>query len=476
MARRILYTLLLAALGGAAFWLARPPAPADEGLVVHVYVTDAGGTPLKNAQAERLFDPGWKVVDEDGYRKLARLRLKADASEPSAAAIREAVRVRAPFYTLRRGFEPAIEAREDGSWEARYALHHHGVLRVHVQGTHLGPAKAYLEADHDDRWEAMDQGNVARPGSPAAFRIYPGMEHVVVRLEGEPDKDGIIAVATRRAFVPAPNAGHILEKHLVPDEVKPIIGTVVPPPGPRPPSLAGTLHVTELAPGGRRIEHEPTAIDDEGFFAVRRVGAGRYELRAAPDFLGPPEPVTVEGGGEVDVDGASPRPWVVLDLEGLDAADWAGPFVLNDAATPAPGVIRAPRSVTVALPGAGTWRVWTEGPGTDGSPPRRLQAVVQARAEGEHEARPEVAALPHGRLLVKTTRESWTRAKGATVTVGRRHRTLLPRLAEEASFEHVRAGRTRVRIEWSDRDVAEAEVDVPDGGTAEVTFSREATP
>ncbi len=478
MARRLLYTLVIAGLGAAAFFLAQPQEPEDLGLVVHVHVRDAADKPLKNAQAERLFDPGWRVVNGDGYRRLTHVRLKADQEKPTAEAVAEAVRVRAPFYTLRRGFEPQVTQRADGAWDARYTLHHHGVLRVHVQGTHLGPVKAYLEPDAKKRWEAMDQGNVARPGAPAAFRIYPGMEEVVVRMIGEPDKDGVIAVATRRHSIKPPGTGHIVEKHLVPDAVTPIVVNVLCD-EPRPPTLAGIVTVTELAPGGRRIAHGPASIDDEGMCVVRGVGAGRYELRALPHFLHPSKPVVVDGGASADVR-CRPRPWAVLEHPDVDLREFASVVAVR---AKDGGSKRRPRgwlpglaTSRIPLPDTGSWNVRIALPGSDATPPVLLAADVVAEAAGPHE-RPLVGTTePHGTLTVRTAPEAWTRARGATVTLGRRTKTLLKGLAQEATFKHVRAGTVRVRLEWNDAEAAirGAEIEVKDGETAEVTLDYEA--
>ena len=55
----------------------------------------------------------------------------------------------------------------------------------------------------------------------------------------------------------------------MPDEVKPIVVNLLCK-EPRPPSLAGVVHVTELAPGGRRIWLPPAQIDKEVSNAQRK--------------------------------------------------------------------------------------------------------------------------------------------------------------------------------------------------------------
>ena len=80
MRLRLAVTLALVLLAAAAWWIARPAPPGDEGLVVHVLVVDEGGQPLGNAQVEAVFAPGWQVVGADGTRRLVRVPLRAGPS------------------------------------------------------------------------------------------------------------------------------------------------------------------------------------------------------------------------------------------------------------------------------------------------------------------------------------------------------------------------------------------------------------
>lgn len=463
MGHRLLITLLVAALGAAAWWIARPATSPDEGLVAHVYVTDRAGRALENAQVQRTFAPGWEVVTRGGYKRLARVPLR-EGEAPSAGAIATAVQVRARYYALRRGWEPEVRRRADGAWEVRFALHHHGVLRLHVRDTHLGEAKAFPEPDEPlRRWEAMDAGNVARPGRPAAYRVYPGLEQVVVRLLGEPDMHGATGIATRRFFFDPPSAGHIVEKTVVPDAVVPIVGSVAAPEGPPPPTLGGEVRITELAMGGRRIEHDPVPVEPDGRFVVRTVGAGRYELEPSCTFLAPIEKRIVEAGDVVEFEAPGLRPWLEFHHRPLDVT---APHVLffvtgtEDASTPSRPF---PGNLDLLPDGAELTRVPLPKPGwccyvvsTHGTseerPLAKLSEVLEVTQVGPTAIRLDLQEAPHGTLLVRVEPEALERSGSATVRVGDgiREATLLPRIAQEARFENMPVGGGRAFLTWED--------------------------
>lgn len=387
MARRLLITLCLAALGAMAWWILHTREQPDEGLVVHVRVQDAAGRPLPGAQVQGVYTPGWREVDASGRRRLTRVLLRADEA-PSAEALQAAIQVRARFYTLPRGAEPAVKRLSQDEWELRFALQNHGVFRLSVEDTHLGPVKAFLEPDPEGRWEAMDRGNVARPGSPAAYRIYAGLTRLTVRLEGEPDKDGAIAAATRRWTIDAPAPGSLLERSFTADEVLPIIGSLTAPAdGPQPPTLRGRVAVAGIAADGTRTEYGAVRVDDAGTFIVRRMGKGTYELTPTCDCVSGFEPQRVEAGDVVALAGAAVEPWLVVEHVGLsNARDRNATFALQaaaDAGAPTIGhpLLFAHEKTTVSVPaGSGNrLQLVVRAPGTDTEPP--LIGAGEARLE-----------------------------------------------------------------------------------------------
>jgi hypothetical protein len=397
------------------------------------------------------------VVGRDGTRRLVRVPLRAGEA-PSAGALAGAVRARARFYALRDGFDPEVAARPDGSWSMRFALHHHGVLRLHVRDTHLGRPKAWLEPDEPlRRWEAMDRGNVARPDEPAAYRVYPDLATLAVRLVGEPDANGANGVATRRYLLAAPAPGFVVEKTLVPDEARPVLGRVLTPEGPEVPSLRGTLAVRELSVQGRVIEHDDVGVEEDGSFVLRTVGEGRYELRAQGPYYTATEPLVVEAGGLAELPGARTRPWLDVTCAPFDPAG-SPPRSYCDEAWPDPtSALRvAPDRWHVPLRTAGTCRLYLRVRGSAAEPPREGQGEVQAADAGPTPVAIDLAPVANGTLLVRAEPEALAAGGGATVRVGAgvREATLLPRLAEEARFEHLPVGPWEIEVTWRDAGAA----------------------
>ena len=458
MVRRILLTLCIAALGVTAWWITHRGQAPDEGLVVHVVVVDEDGQPLPGAQAQATYAPGWHTVDAAGRLRLTNVLLRAE-EEPSPEALRAAVHVRARFYTQRRGSLPEATAREDGSWSLRFSLQHHGVFRLEVAQTHLGQVKAFLEPSV--HWEAMDRGNVARPDAPAAYRIYPGLERLVVRVIGEPDKDGVVKAATRRIVFPAPAPGFLVEHRVRAGEVKPILGTVLPPNGgPPPPSLVGTVTITGIEADGTRLAYGTVPVDHSGTFVVRTLGAGDYELEAACAYLGEIPPALVEGGGSVTLRAERPIPWVtVLHPEVPDAQDQGLQFrfLKDDGAVPPETILYGKGRTTLPLPGFlpdedMVWALQIRAPGSEHDAPRLQVATLSVTSDDRQVEVPlALEASPSGTVIVRVSRALLTERGGATVRVGGRpETTLIAKLAESATFQNVRAGQeVEVVVEWN---------------------------
>jgi hypothetical protein len=462
MARRILLTLCIAALAAAAFWIARRGEKPDEGLIVHVQVEADAGTPLPSAQVQAVYTPGWRQVERSGGLRLTNVLLRAE-ERPSPDALRRAVQVRAPFYTLRRGSEPIVRPRDDGSWDMSFSLEHHGVFRLSVAETHLGSVKAYLEADEPEhRWEAMDRGNVARPDAPAAYRIYPGLKQLVVRLVGEPDKNGVVVAATQRIAFDAPGPGFLIEQRVSAVEVAPILGAIeAPADGPQPPSLAGLVHVVALGADGSRMEHGSVEVDHSGAFLVRTVGAGDYELEADCPWLEPLEPQLVRGGGSITLRADAVRPWLEVAHSGLTSLQDHDARISYE-----PGRRAAPQQrlyakdhVVLALPpGPQPTEVVVEVPGTDTRAPMQGRAALGDLQPGGNAVALTLSEVPSGRVVVRVSREALEAAGGATVRLGAgRETTLIAKLAEEATFANVAAGDAVITIEWNRGGMAPTE-------------------
>jgi len=451
MGRRILITLCALALGAAAWWIMRSMEVPDEGLVVHVRVEDQQGAPLSGAQVQAVYAPGWRKVDGAGRIRLTHLLLRAE-EDPSAEALRAALQVRASFYTQRRGFDPTVIRRDDGSWDVRYALHHHGVFRLSLGKTHLGSVKAFLEPDEaGHRWEAMDRGNVARPDAPATYRIYPGIERLVVRLVGEPDDDGVVTAATRRYFFDPPAIGHVIEKTVTAEEVKPIIGTVVPPSnGPKPPSLKGTVWIAHVDEEERRVPHSKVDVGHGGTFVARAVGPGRYELRADFAFLADVETHVVRGGDVVELRSARLRPWLVVEHVGLNDAGERRAVFHIDGETAHPQLFSRGTSI---VPVRGTKRriqLRVDVPGSDDQVPMTGSVAVDVGDAGPTAVRVEMSKAPAGSLLVRVPSQVLADAGGATVQLeDGRETTLIARLAEEARFANVGVGTVTLTVAWN---------------------------
>lgn len=449
-------TLCVAALGVAAWLIVRPGETPDEGLVVHVHVVDDEGRPLAGAQVQPVYVPGWREVDDSGWRRMNHVVLRAE-EEPSPQALRAAVQVRARYYTLRRGTEAEVSRRPDGTWEMRFTLSHHGVFRLTVAESHLGNVKAFLEPDEPEgRWEAMDRGNVARPDAPATYRIYPGMKRLVVRLVGEPGEMGVVMAATRRYAFAAPAPGFIFERTVTASEVKPILGTVeAAADGPRPPSLAGRVAITGIQGDGTHMDYGEVPVDHSGSFLIRTVGAGDYELTATCAYLGELAPQLVRGGDAVTLRAAQTNPWLEVIHEGLDDSLLSGAsFSFGPERVPGPKPrLRKSGRTTLPRPAGvpDTCLLVIDVPGTDTDKPLRGEGEVSFATPGRNEARIAMQPVPAGSVLVKISREALAAAGGATVQLGAgRETTLIAKLAEEARFGNVAVGETQVTVSWNE--------------------------
>ena len=146
-----------------------------------------------------------------------------------------------------------MKTRADGTFEVQFRLRPCGLLRVRVAPTQLGACKAFLaEENRAERWMRVGAHEVVRPGSVVDFRVFPGARRLTLRIEGEPDAQGRVAVATRHLVVEAPSPGSVRQVTIEPEPARPILGRVLAGDGPAPPTLAGTVVLNEVV-GDREI-------------------------------------------------------------------------------------------------------------------------------------------------------------------------------------------------------------------------------
>ncbi len=458
MGRRLLTALILAGLAAAAWWIVRAEPESTTGLVVVVEVADRRGAPVKAAQIERVFENKRLRVDGAGRARLAGVILR-ELDEPSPETIARAIKVHAPFHALRADDAPVIEQRADGTWSMRLALTQHGVLRLYVDQTHLGPCKAFPAAAEGGHpaWEAIGGRQVARQGAPASYRIYDASQPIEVRLEGEPDDEGTIGVATRRRLVEAPAAGHVVEEVLKPDEVQVILGQVVLGDGPKPPSLGGRARVTEITDDGGRIPLAIVRVQKDGRFIARRTGKGRYELEFDLDFFPGTTTLTVLGGAGFEVTPSQPAVWLTLAHPEVDLTKRSvlvRTYASGDEVEPGAQLAPGDGSSYVALPRPGSYRLALVVGGSDAYPPLDATVAFDVVA-GAAQATATFSERRHGTLIVRFGEGAFGQARGATVHLlghpFERTATAIPGLAESVTFKHVAATEaTEVLVEWDD--------------------------
>ncbi|MDF1699792.1 MAG: hypothetical protein P1V36_01340 [Planctomycetota bacterium] len=516
--QRVLMLLIVAALAGAAWWIAAGAGPGsgddeatDEGLVVHVHVLDRAGQPVTPAQVVQVYDQTRAKVDAAGHARLTNVSLRADEA-PSAEAFALALKPLARHHAQRRGYPPAVSQRADGSWDVRYALHAHGILRIHVEAVNLGTSKAFLERDEPlQRWEPVGGHAVVRPGSVVDFRIFEGWDapgddgKLAVRLAGEPDAEGIVGVATQRILVDAPSPGHTAQLKLVPEPVDPIAGVVRVAQGEQPPTLRGRMLVRQIQDDGSKLDLGEIPIDDEGSFVFRDAGTGRYELVAGLDFVPGLITTNAQGGDYLELETPGRARWVVLEHEGFDTrgtdarffvtpteawseaypfattihdltldswkarmygqigVDWQGPSSVGRPAMPPgwhePPAIPGDGRTLIALPGPGDWRLEARGEGTSRRPPLHATTTVTLADDASELVHPVLLAdAPHAPLTVHVDPKDWGDARSVTVRVGSRKRTVVRGGRMEATLTHVPTEDgflpRRVRADWDDDRMA----------------------
>lgn len=487
MARRLLTALVLATLAAGSWWIARGGGNAGDtgsGIRVLVEVVDLDGEPLPEAQVERVFENRRLRVSPEGTAALTDVVLR-ELDVPSPEALTRAVRVHTPFHALGPDRKPEVTQRDDGAWRMRFELRPHGILRLYVGETHLGPCKAFPEKPWHDRWvvEPIGGRDVARHGQPASYRVFDYLSEegneILVRIEGEPDRDGGIGVATRKVRVAIPAPGHVVEQVLEPEQVQVILGQVRVGDGPEPPSLGGKVEITELTEDGTRIPLARVQVPRDGRFIARRTGKGRYELEFDLDFFPGTTTLTVLGGASFDVTPAQPALWLSVEHPGLDltkrvARVRANPAGLSE--TLATEILGGDGVSHVGLTKSGAWRGRLEVEGTNALPPKLISFTAEAGDAGAAQViSTRVEDAPYGRLVVEASEAAFGKARGASVSLERswanatkRTATLIPGLAERAVFEHLTVGSYELSVDWDEpgREASGFGLDVKAGETS----------
>jgi len=479
--RRLLAAFALLALGAAAWWITRPAERGDEGLVVHVEARDEAGHPLARAQVQRVFAGPAERLDQEGRARLTHVVLR-ELDVPSPEALARALVVRAPYHALRRGERPTLTPRADGSWTLQIVLRAHGLFRLYVDPADQGEAKAFIEGGGPDvLWEPIAGRQVARSGSPASYRVFGGAGDLSVRMEGVPDREGTVSVATRKFRFAPPAPGHVVEHVLKPEAVAQILGRIVLEngTGAKPPTLRGTVRFSQIEDDGRRIPLALVPIHDDGSFLARRTGKGRYALVAKLALVPGTTTLEAAGGDEVEIRPTGPAAFALLAHPGLDTRQRRAIFALGlgegAQGIPAAGIVPDLGRTFIALPDAGAYDVTMRVAGTDAQAPLVGTGHVPAGQEGRPVAL-AIREVPHGTLVVETTKASWTHARGGTLECLGRHATLLRGLKPSVTLRNLPAGEVVLTLQWDNDPGVEsrARVRIKAGGTTKVTLARPA--
>jgi hypothetical protein len=458
---RLLLLVLAVVLAGVVGWIlgrGGDGAPLP-GLTVDVEVVDPLGVPVPKAQAQPRYRPGWRPVDAAGRVRLEGVVLRADDT-PSPDAIAAALDVRSPAHAARR--PPQVEQGADGSWRARYVLDAFGTIRLRILDTTLEDVKAWIVPDPTRGGIESTSGvAVARPGQPAAWRVFGGVEAVEVRIEGA------MGVAARSVLLDAPSAGFVREFGLEAEPSRPIRGHVAPAGGSPDgedvalPSLRGRMDVTELTDDGREVAHPPVWVRDDGSFEVTYAGEGRYVLTPVL-YYASVAPQRVRGGDLVSFAEVRARPWLVLPPGDLTDASLPTPRmrlrrVTEDGEEPVRSwsLFSADEGWMLSVPGPGRYRVVATRMGTAEAVPAAGAAEVEVTGPGPHPVALELEGQLCGDVRVRV--ETATDEGGADVDLeadGDRHATVLFAFGREALIPKVREGPFTVRVVFSDRTLA----------------------
>ncbi len=492
--QRILLLLVIGSLAAAAWFIAHQEETPDEGLVVHIYLQDRAGKAVSLAQVIEIYGEKRTRVDSNGYARITGVTLRA-GEEPSAEALKYAFKPLAHYHAVRRGFEPTITQREDGAWDVHYALHPHGILRVHVESVALGKCKAYLERDMPlQRWEPVGGHAVVRTGSVVDFRIFEGWDDKLpVRLEGKAGPDGVPTVATQRLLIDPPSPGHTSQLRIVPEPVDPIAGVLVFTGEPTPPTLRGTLVVRRLAADGSPVEIGRIPIEDDGSFVVRDAGTAEYTLEAWPYAFDGPTTVHTKGGEYVELALETEAHWLVikhpkLDLQGRAPRWWAQAPLRPGSFQPAPmaltvlvlGETETLLSIQHQMPFDAEddyYRIALDVAGSAKAPPLRGTAEFGIPASGLPTGELTLEDVPHATVVVRMDPATWGPSTSARVEVDGQVATLVKGAKDEATFRHVackpsvgrpEGAETTLAVEWNGKaGVPLQRVLLLDGGARE---------
>ncbi len=442
-------------LGAAGFWAytALNRGEPKAATRVHVRVVDEAGRPLSRAQARTRYGGTWLNLDQHGEVVVLDPRTRAGLPDPFEA-LSDAFEARAPFHAARRGRRPDVRVFGCNAYLCVIALEPCGLLRLGVAPSGFPGARATVDPDGaEERWRLTEGLDVIRAGEAATYAVFAGAPALWVTLEGDR------GVAQVRLELPAPGLGQLLERSLGPEPALPIRGRVRLPDGAWVPSLHGRLEVRELREDGRPAIARPSVVvAPDGAFAVEYAGQGRFELSALLPFANVALPVgAAAGDGEVRIE-ATPRPWIELSpasLVALKPSPRVSLFAVSggDDLLEEGGAVALERSLAVAAPAAGVYRVVVATRASEAGPARSGEVQVLVPAEGAVPAELTLTDLPHGTL--KVLADPVPEPGGEVRVAPDRMRTLLPRLATQAEFLYLPVGRALCSASWRDPTLAD---------------------
>ena len=476
--KRILIPLLFLSLAVATYALVYSSrdrdarSTADQRVVV--YVQDTHGQAVSRAQVRTRFGgSAWQACDDRGLLVLRDLVLRPDA-EWTPDAVAEAVQARAPYFTQRKGTFPAVSKDPEGAWNIHFTLQHHGVLRLSIRDSHLGKMRASIHPATTPKSsiEVMDGRSIARPDHPAAFRVYPDCEKLVVILRAERGMEAVRA-ATQIIELRPPGTGGLIDRLLVPKPCKPIMGRVASSAGTELPPGAGDVVIEQLGSNGARYALDAvTPLMVNGSFVAPQTGDARYAITVRSPYLEDVATVQCNGGDDVVVEGARLRPW--LEIRPSDPALGGRPVRLEAESVAKPPTVftvdgRARTVFRIPIQTSGRHVVRGVVPGTESHAPYRAEKEIDATDKsGPIKVELDWAATPFGVVKARFRESDTWKSRGAKLTLipidepgttrtgprASRPRTLLEGSSAAQSFGRVSPGLWMVRAEFINTDTA----------------------
>ena len=424
----------------------------DPGLRLDLVVLDPNDMPIRQAKVQRTYAPGWYDVDRMGTVRLLGVPLRAGAT-PSREELFAAFRVQADEFAARSTERWEAERIAEGHWRVTARLEPFGTFRLGLLPVELPDVEAWLEPDPAGRIEPIGGYGIARKGQGASYRIFEGVEELIIRTQGSR------GVAMRREVLKAPNIKATFQHMALPRPSKEILGQIRAPAGSDVPSLAGRLTVLQLPDeeGGRVLPMPDVRIDPDGRFIISYAGAGRYRLKADCPFLENIQPLETEGGREVEMEAKAVRAWLRMPAPSedeslaLSVSDARGREVgMGDARVARDGQWFVP------VRSFGSVEVHISRRGSDLAAPAeaRLSTVIDDFGPKDLPA-PPLGEIPHGTLRLALPDAEREGARGATLEFSSgRTATWLPSISPHLDVPHLAEGTHTLRVTFANESLA----------------------